>query len=193
MYKKSFIKALLFVFLMSLINSYTYAARKLPDNNDIQCTKRQITAKNIKTWEIKEYDNTCNVPEWWLELGRKWIGEISASTKKQEQNNFVVRIMLPQTKEKRHIGILAKNYNFSLLNSTLLWIKDIKKWNWKILLLKNSSKEWEIYINLSKKEIGKITIYIIEWKNKKQVNFKIDDNSKIIKIGDSEYSVNVVN
>jgi len=59
---KNILSILLIIF--TLINSNLASAeRKQPTENNINCIERTITARNIKTEEIKEFNNTCDIKE----------------------------------------------------------------------------------------------------------------------------------
>ena len=197
---KNILSILLIIF--TLINSNLASAeRKQPTENNINCIERTITARNIKTEEIKEFNNTCDIKEWWVELWRKWIWEESSTeeVKKQEINSYIIKLQIPETDFKnRAIVMLSKDYEIKVLNSTF-WesIKTIKKWTSSAILMKNQKLNWEIYLQINKNSKFKkdlILFWVYDWDKKlKTKKLSIKWWNSFIQTYDKNYLITIIN
>ena len=138
--KKIFLLVLLISNLIIIL--WNIFASNLPSDDVKPCVNRKIIAQNIKTKEIKQFNNTCEL--WYdrVELGKNSIHVF------QKKRSIVWYIGIPEWEsDNRYIILLSKWNQFDFNNSTYK-LDDVKilfiKW-YKILIIK-SKKPGKIYI-----------------------------------------------
>lgn len=188
-------KIIISLIIGTLVVQSWFAARKLPDDYKPECVKRVINAKNIKTWVTKKFDNTCQLTEWWIEIGKKWYWDITAQTKKPEETKKVIKLIIPETSEVKNFAIISKN-KIELLNSSFTGMKSVKKWTYSIILLWKTSNSWEVFLNIeniANNNNESIMLYVFDSKIKKNITFNIKDLKKDFTIWNYQYNIEVIN
>ncbi len=165
------LRKIFITFLLLTQITGVYAARNLPTQEPKTCVKKEVSAENLKTKEIKTFPSSCEIPEGWVIIGKSGFSTNSENKKATTQSNLI-KIQIPESNDARSIQIITQDYSLSLSNATY-WEKAVKKSTKKTTQIYTlSSKEsWEIFLNIAEKKSKTKNIYIKVTQNKKSVTF----------------------
>ena len=156
----------LFVLIFVIIYWNVFAS-KLPSNNLKPCVNRKIIAQNIKTKEIRQFNNTCELWYEWVELGKNSIHVF------QKKHGIIWYIGIPEWDSNNRYIILLSRWNQYDFNNSTYKLSNVKELfiNWYKILIIKSKNPGKIYITstisskiyLAIKDNNKLFIKSLNW------------------------------